>query len=257
MDMKVKEVAELVGASIRTLHHYDQIGLLTPKEITDSGYRLYSEENLETLQQILFFKELGFSLKEIKKIINSPSFNRQEALILQRKMLIEKRNKVDQMIETIDKTIKHLAGEIQMTNEERFEGINLGFNQFEEEARRRWGNQSIDEINTKLKEKSRDEQNDLSDRWDTIFNKLVSLRNQSPESQKVQSTIKEWYDFLNKNFSKYSLDAFYGLGQLYINDERFTKNIDQYGEGLAKLMSDAMGVFTYNQKRGGSNENNN
>ena len=257
MDMKVKEVAELVGVSIRTLHHYDQIGLLSPKEITDSGYRLYSEENLETLQQILFFKELGFTLKEIKKIINSPSFNRQEALILQRKMLIEKRNKVDKMIETIDKTIKHMAGEIQMTNEERFEGINVGFNQFEEEARRRWGNQSIDEINAKLKGMSKDEQNDLSDRWDMIFNKLACLRDQSPESHEVQATIKEWYDFLNKNFSKYSLDAFYGLGQLYINDERFTKNIDQYGEGLAKLMSEAMEVFTNNQKRGDSNENNN
>lgn len=257
MDMKVKEVAELVGVSIRTLHHYDQIGLLTPKEITDSGYRLYSEENLETLQQILFFKELGFTLKEIKNIINSPSFNRQEALILQRKMLLEKRNKVDKMLETIDKTIKHMAGEIQMTNEERFEGINFGFNQFEEEARRRWGNQSIDEINAKLKGMFKDEQKDLSDRWDMIFNKLACLRDQSPESQEVQATIKEWYDFLNKNFSNYSLDAFYGLGQLYINDERFTKNIDQYGEGLAKLMSEAMKVFTNNQIRGGSNENNN
>lgn len=257
MDMKVKEVAELVGVSIRTLHHYDQIGLLTPKEITDSGYRLYSEENLETLQQILFFKELGFNLKEIKKIINSSLFNRQEALILQRKMLIEKRKKVDKMIETIDKTIKHMAGEIQMTNEERFEGINVGFNQFEEEARRRWGNQSIDEINAKLKGMSKDEQNDLSDRWDMIFNKLACLRDQSPESKEVQATIKQWYDFLNENFSKYSLDAFYGLGQLYINDERFTKNIDQYGEGLAKLMSEAMEVFTNNQIRGGSNENNN
>lgn len=257
MSMKVKEVAELVGVSVRTLHHYDQIGLLTPKEITDSGYRLYSEENLETLQQILFFKELGFTLKEIKKIINSPLFNRQEALILQRKMLIEKRKKVDKMIETIDKTIKHMAGEIQMTNEERFEGINVGFNQFEEEARRRWGNQSIDEINAKLKGMSKDEQNDLSDRWDMIFNKLACLRDQSPESQEVQATIKQWYDFLNENFSKYSLDAFYGLGQLYINDERFTKNIDQYGEGLAKLMSEAMEVFTNNQIRGGSNENNN
>ncbi|MDF0748368.1 MerR family transcriptional regulator, partial [Bacillus velezensis] len=101
MGMKVKEVAELIGVSIRTLHHYDQIGLLTPQETTDSGYRLYSEENLEQLQQILFFKELDFSLKEIKEIINSPSFNRREALILQKKMLIEKRNRVDKMIETI------------------------------------------------------------------------------------------------------------------------------------------------------------
>lgn len=103
MGMKVKEVAELIGVSIRTLHHYDQIGLLTPQETTDSGYRLYSEENLEQLQQILFFKELDFSLKEIKEIINSPSFNRREALLLQKKMLIEKRNRVDKMIETIDR----------------------------------------------------------------------------------------------------------------------------------------------------------
>ncbi|MEJ8778412.1 MerR family transcriptional regulator [Pseudogracilibacillus sp. ICA-222130] len=257
MGMKVKEVAELVGISIRTLHHYDQIGLLTPKEITNSGYRLYSEENLETLQQILFFKEIGFTLKEIKKIINSPSFNRKEALVLQRNMLIEKRKKVDKMIETIDKTIKHMAGEIQMTNEERFEGFNVEFNQFEEEARLRWGNHSIDEINAKLKKMSQDEQNDLSGRWDTIFNKLAYLRYQSPESQDVQAAIKEWYDFLNKNFSKYSLDAFYGLGQLYINDERFTKNIDQYGKGLAKFMSKAMEVFTSNQVRGDNNENNN
>ncbi len=103
MGMKVKEVAELIGVSIQTLHHYDQIGLLTPQETTDSGYRLYSEENLEQLQQILFFKELDFSLKEIKEIINSPSFNRREALLLQKKILIEKRNRVDKMIETIDR----------------------------------------------------------------------------------------------------------------------------------------------------------
>ena len=171
-------------------------------------------------------------------------------------MLIEKRRKVDKMIDTIDKTIKHMAGVIQMTNEERFGGNNVGFNQFEEEARLRWGNQSIDEINAKLKKMSKDEQNDLSDRWDKIFNKLACLLDQSHESQEVQATIKEWYDFLNTNFCKYSLDAFYGLGQLYINDKRFTKNIDQYGEGLAKFMSEAMEVFTSNQIRGGSNENN-
>lgn len=172
-------------------------------------------------------------------------------------MLVEKRKKIDKMIDTIDKTIKHMAGEIQMTNEERFGGINIGFNQFEEEARLRWGNQSIDEINAKLKRMSKDEQNNLSDRWDKIFNKLACLRDQSHESSEVQATIKEWYDFLNTNFSKYSLDAFYGLGQLYINDKRFTKNIDQYGEGLAKFMSEAMRVFTINQIRGDNNEINN
>ncbi len=150
MDMKVKEVAELIGVSIRTLHHYDQIGLLTPKT-TDSGYRLYSEEHLEQLQQILFFKELDFSLKEIKEIINSPSFNRREALILQKKMLMEKRNRVDKMIDTIDKSIKHMMGEICMTNKERFEGIHFKHNLYEQEARKRWGDEPVDKVNIRLK----------------------------------------------------------------------------------------------------------
>jgi len=258
MSMKVKEVADLVGVSVRTLYHYDQIGLLKPKETTDSGYRLYSEEDLEKLQQILFFRELDFSLKEIKTIINSPSFNQQEALILQRKMLIEKRNRVDKMIETIDKTIKHIIGEIHITHEERFEGINFRFNQYEQEARMRWGNRSVDKVNAKLKGMAKDEQEDLYQNWDMIFNKLVQLRAYSPKSQEVQKAIKEWYDFLNENFGNYSLDAFYGLGQLYIKDERFTQNIDQYSEGLAKFMSRAMEIFSVNQKKkGGRDENNN
>ncbi|EKF36092.1 MerR family transcriptional regulator [Bacillus xiamenensis] len=252
--MKVKEVAELFDISIRTLHHYDQIGLLTPKEVTDAGYRLYSEENLETLQQILFFRELGFNLKEIKKIINNPSFDKHEAFILQRKMLMEKRNKLDKMIENIDKTLKHITGEIHLTNKERFEGMNMKFNEYEEEARYRWGNDSIDNVNFKLSRLSTEEQHDLSGRWDRIFHNLASLRNRTPQSKEVQAAIKEWYDFLNDNFSQYSLKSFYGLGQLYIQDERFTKNIDQYGEGLASFMSEAMKVFAVQQKRGHINE---
>jgi DNA-binding transcriptional MerR regulator len=139
MTLKVKEVADLVGISVRTLHHYDEIGLLNPGKITDSGYRLYSDENLETLQQILFFRELDFPLKKIKELITSPSFNRLEALELQRKMLLEKRNRLDKMIATIDKTSQHTKGEIQMSNKEKFEGFDFSNNPYEKEARERWG----------------------------------------------------------------------------------------------------------------------
>lgn len=123
--MRVKEVTDLMGVSARTLHHYDEIGLLTPKETTSSGYRLYTEENIKTLQQILIFKELSLSLKEIRKIIYSPSFNHGEALLFQRKMLLEKQSNIDKMINTINKTIQYMSGEIKMTNEEKFEGLAL------------------------------------------------------------------------------------------------------------------------------------
>jgi DNA-binding transcriptional MerR regulator len=238
--MKVKEVADLVGISVRTLHHYDEIGLLIPNETTESGYRLYSNENLETLQQILFFKELGFPLKKIKEIINSPSFDRQEALELHRKMLLEKRNRLDQMIATIEKTMKHSKGEINMSNEEKFEGFDFSHNPYEQEARERWGDKAVDNANVKFGKSEQDAMN-------SIYRKLASIRHKSPESEEAQTAIKEWYDFLNK-IATYSLEAFKGLGQMYVDDKRFTKNIDKFGEGLAKFMCDAMAFYADENK---------
>jgi DNA-binding transcriptional MerR regulator len=248
MAMKVKEVADLVGISVRTLHYYDEIGLLTPEETTESGYRLYSDENLETLQQILFFKEIGFPLKKIKEIINSPSFDRHEALVLQQKMLLEKRKRLDKMIATIEKTIQHMKGEIQMTNKEKFEGFDFSHNPYEQEARELWGDEAVDKANAKLGNMTKEEQEAMTKEMNSIYQKLASLRNGSPESDEAQAAIKEWYDFLNNNFGNYSLEAFKGLGQMYVDDERFTKNIDQFGEGLAKFMRDAMAVFADKNK---------
>ena len=236
--MKVKEVAELVGISVRTLHHYDEIGLLTPDEITESGYRVYSDENLEILQQILFFKELGFSLKEIKEIIYRPSFNRQEALEVHHHLLLEKRKQLDKMIETLEKTIRHSKGEIQMTNKEKFEGFDFSHNPYEQEARERWGDKAVDDANQKAKNMTKFDQ----EKFNEIYRNLATLRHFSPDSKEAQAAIEEWYVFLNK-LGDYSLDAFKGLGQMYVDDVRFTKNIDQFGEGLAKFMYDAMMVY--------------
>jgi len=250
MGMKVKEVADLVGISVRTLHYYDEIGLLVPEETTESGYRLYSDENLETLQQILFFKELGFPLKKIKDIIYNPSFDRQEALELQRQMLMEKRERLDQMIATIEKTIKHMKGEIQMSNKEKFEGFDFRHHPYEEEAWKRWGDEAVDRVNAKVRNMTKEEQKALSQEMESIYQKLAALRHQSPESEEAQAAIKEWYDFLNNHFNQYyTLDVFKGLGQLYVEDERFTKNIDQYGEGLAEFMRDAMHIFADKNKK--------
>lgn len=236
--MKVKEVAKLTGVSVRTLHHYDEIGLLLPDRLTEAGYRLYSDENLATLQQILFFRELGFSLKKIKQLLNHPNFDRQEAFDMQHKMLLEKRRKLDVMIETIEKTIQQEEGAYQMTNEERFKGFDFTSNPYEEEARRKWGNDQVDAANEVVKEKGEQ----FGEEMNRIYFKLAELRHLSPASEQAQEAIGEWYMFLNK-MGHYSMEAFRGLGEMYVADERFTRNIDQFGDGLAAFMCEAMGIY--------------
>lgn len=245
--MKVKEVADLVGISVRTLHYYDEIGLLQPSTMTDAGYRIYSKENLEHLQQILFFREMGFPLKRIKEILNSPQFDRLEALEIHRNMLLKKRDQFDQMLETIDKTIRHMKGEIDMTDKERFKGFDFSKNPYEEEARKRWGDQVVDESNTRINRMSIEEKQALGEEFDVLYKQLAAVRHESPDSADAQGLIKKWYDYINQ-FGQYTLEAFKGLGQMYVDDERFKKNIDQYGEGLAEFMRDAMAIFADSQK---------
>lgn len=242
--MKIKEVADMTGVSVRTLQYYDKINLLKPHEVTEAGYRLYTNENLETLQQILFFRELGFPLKKIKEIMQNPSFNREEALKLQREMLIKRKKQLEQMIVTIDKTLLELKGEIVMTNEEKFKGFDFSKNEYEQEARERWGDEAVDRSNDSLNKLSKKEQEKLGEEMNSIYRKLALLREGEPDSDEAQAAIYEWYLVLEKMMGgQCNLEVFQSIGQMYVDDERFTKNIDQFGEGLAKFMSDAMQVY--------------
>src|SRR5690606_6183941 len=139
---KIKEVAQLAGISVSTLQYYDKIGFLKPSEKTESGYRLYTTEDLETLQQILYFKKLDFPLKTIKEIIHSSSYDREAALNIEREMLLKWKEQLERMIETIDKTLRHMKGEIAMSNKEKFAGFDFSKNDYEEEVRRRWGDEA-------------------------------------------------------------------------------------------------------------------
>lgn len=244
MAMKVKEVADLVGVSVRTLHHYDEIGLLIPDQTTESGYRLYSDENLELLQQILFFKELGFSLQSIKEIVHSPTFDRQKALQMHHEMLLEKRRRLDQMIDTVEKTIRHYKGEIQMSNQEKFEGFDFRSNPYEQEARERWGDEAVDRANQKAAQMTQEDQQRIND----LYFHLASIRHMAPDSEEAQAGITEWYSLL-QSFGTYTPEMFRGLGQMYVADERFTQNIDKFGEGLAQFMCDAMGIYADRQQK--------
>lgn len=246
--MRVKEVSELVGISVRTLHHYDEIGLLIPEEVTEAGYRVYSQGNIQQLQQILFFRELGFSLKKIKEIIHDSAFDKQEALELQRKLLLKKEKQIGKLIKTIDKSLLHMKGEIEMTNKEKFSGFDFSQNPYEEEARQRWGDKKIDESNEKIKSKSKKELKEFENQFNEIYQKLAEIRHEQTDSKIAQQEIHEWYTLLN-TMGDYSPEAFKNLGEMYVMDERFTKNIDQFGEGLAMFMRDAMSVYADNLEK--------
>lgn len=174
----------------------------------------------------------------------SPSFDREEALELHKKMLLEKRARLDKVIATIDKTIQHTKGEIEMTNKEKFEGFDFSHNPYEEEAREKWGDAAVDKANEYAKGMSKENQEEFN----AIYRNLAALRHGAPDSKEAQEAIGVWYDYL-QNFGAYSLDAFKGLGQMYVADERFTKNIDKFGEGLAQFMCDAMEVYANRNKK--------
>lgn len=244
----VKEVAKLTGISIRTLHYYDEIGLLSPAT-SETGYRLYTNDDIEKLQQILFFKALDFPLKKIKNILESPDYNQLDALQYQKERLIEKKVRLETIIATIDQTIQNVKGERTMTDEEKFKGLDFSQNQYEQEAREKFGDEAINSSIQKLKNVSKKETETLNHSFHEIYRKLAKLRHGSPASEEAQNAIHQWYEFLNKNIGyHYTLEAFRGLGQMYTEDERFTKNIDQYGEGLALFMRDAMTVYANQNK---------
>lgn len=247
--MNVKQVSQLVGVSVRTLHHYDEIGLLTPDHVTEAGYRQYSEDNLQTLQHILFFKELGFSLKEIRRIMQSPDFNTFEALQLQKRSLLAKREQLEQMIATIDRTIAHVKGELQMSTEEKFAGLQWDINPYEQEAREKWGDKAVDDSKQRIGKLTHQQKAEIQQQWNEIYQGLAARIGTPVDSEETLALTKRWYELLNSDFGTYSYDAFIGLGQMYVQDERFTANIDKYGQGLAQYMSEAMAYWGNLQKQ--------
>jgi DNA-binding transcriptional MerR regulator len=240
--MTIKECADTAGISIRTLHYYDEIGLLTPEK-NQSGYRVYTEKDLDLLQQILFYRTLGFSLSDIKSMIYSKNFDIETALAEQRSALIEKQDQLNTLIETIDQTILYHKGEIEMKQEAKFKGFDFTDNPYEKEARKRYGNDAVDNTIKNIKGK----EDIFSEEANKIYEELASLRNDPPYSQAAQAAIEKWYRFLNR-LGNYSLDTFEGLGQMYVYDERFKAFIDKFGKGLAQFMCDAMAIYARNHR---------
>jgi len=246
MALTVKAVADLAGISIRALHHYDEIGLLKPAGQSASGYRLYSQQDLERLQQILFFRELGFGLKEIKEIIDSPGFDRRQALLAHRAALEQRRERIDRLISTIDRTLEGVDKEETPMSREEMKELFDGFDpsEYEDEARQRWGRtREFEESAARTGKYTKADWEKIKAEADGIYRNIADLMDRDPGDAAVQEWVGRWHQHINKWYYTCSLEVFRGLGEMYVQDERFTKNIDKTRPGLARFLRDAMRVY--------------
>lgn len=240
--MKINEVAKLTGITVRTLHYYDQIGLLHPSETTEAGYRIYNQDALDKLQQILFFRELEFPLSHIKEIVSSQCYDRQETLTKHRELLLQKRKRLDALIGMIDTAL----GEEQCIDFQAYDmtGLNKMKEKYAAEVRERWGE-------TEAYRESEQKTAGYDDlQWDMLKGEGAEIlkafgqnRHLKPESKEAQELVKRWQAYITDNFYHCTDEILSCLGLMYVGDERFTENIDRNGKGTAEFMSKSIEYF--------------
>ena len=238
--MTVNEVSKLAGVSIRTLQYYDKIGLLHPTGHTDAGYRLYDDTDLERLQHILLFRELEFSLKDIASIINSPDFDRSKALEQQIEMLKLKREHIDNLM--------NFALGIKLLGVKH-----MDFKAFDRSKLDEYSRQAKDmykespeykEMEEKSKNRTKEEEGILADRFMLLFKEAGTLKDKDPASPEAQDLVKRIQDFITENLYTCSKKILSGLGKMYSGGGDFTKNIDEYGgEGTAEFIDKAIQIY--------------
>lgn len=242
MELKINEVAKLTGVTVRTLHYYDEIGLLKPSKVSEANYRLYDDDAIEMLQQILFFKELDFPLNEIKEIVKSESFDRTEALKKHKELLIKKRKRIDKLINLVEKTI---GGECNMSFKE-FDNIDFenARKKYAKEVKERWGKtDAYVESETKSKNYGKEQWQQINQESGKILKAFAENRGKNPDSKEVQALVKEWQDYITKRFYKCTNEILKCLGLMYLEDKRFKENIDSYGNGTTEFMSQAIAIY--------------
>ena len=241
--MKISEVAKLTGVTVRTLHYYDEIGLLKPGQVTEAGYRVYDESDLAVLQQILFFRELDFPLEDIRKIMQHPAYEQESALRKQKELLMQKRSRLDGLIALVDKTLK---GEHDMSFRQ-FDTTQIEETRkkYAEEAKQRWGaTAAYAEYEKKASHRSDAQQKMLEGEGAMILGEFGRTRFLAPDSAEAQTLVKRWQEYITAHYYTCTKEILSCLGQMYIGDERFTQNIDEYGAGTAAFMAAAIGVYT-------------
>ena len=250
MEYTVKQLGDLAGVSGRTLRYYDQIDLLKPAWTNESGYRIYGPEEVDRLQQILFFRELGADLRTIKELLESPDFREKQALRAHREQLLEKRSQLDLLIQNVEQTLAALEGGRPMTDQEKLVGfkerlVKENEEKYGAEIREKYGDETVDASNAKLMGLTEAQYVEMEKLAEEIIQSLVKAVGQKKpegeEGQRIAALHRKWLTFTWKDYSK---EAHAGVAEMYVADERFTAYYDQHKEGAAKFLRDAIVAYT-------------
>ena len=254
MEYTVQKLAHLAGVSTRTLRYYDEIDILKPARINSSGYRIYGQEEVNRLQQILFYRELGVSLDRIKTIVTAPSFDGAAALREHREKLLEKKEQLELLIANVEKTISLTEGRTQMSNKERFEGfkkkmIEENEKKYGKEIREKYGNDTVNRSNEKVMNMTQEQHDEVTALAEQVTVTLAeAFKTGDPAgdlAQKAADLHKQWLCYY---WNEYSKEAHAGLAQMYVDDERFTAYYDKEHPGTAEFLRDAIHIYTGSKK---------
>ena len=244
MKMHIREFAKLTGVSVRTLHYYDEIGLLKPSFVEEqNGYRFYDERCLERMQEILFYRELDFPLKDIGEIMSSPDYDKQTALKEQRRLLTLKKERLERLITALDGAMKGENLSMNIFDNSEYEAQR---EQYAKEAKEKWGfTEAYKESAEKTKDYSKEKWSNVSEGMNSLMAEFAECRarGNAPESDEAQALVKKWQNYITENFYTCTKEILAGLGQMYIADERFKDNIDKHGKGTAEFMCQAIGAY--------------
>ena len=244
----VKQLSKLAGVTPRTLHHYDSIGLLKPSRVGENGYRYYGDESLLRLQQILFYRELGLSLEQIKKLMGRHDFDLLPALESHKVELAKRIERLERLVRTVENTIQHVKGQKEMSKRQLFQAFSDEEQaEYEKEIAEKYDPATVKESQRKWKSYTVVEKQRIGEEGNDITEALLNAMPKGPASPEAQAAMKRWREYIGY-FWVPNDEQFAGLIDLYNDDPRFKANFDKVDTGLAVFMKEAVSYMIANSQ---------
>lgn len=248
MYYKIKEIADMSGVSVRMLHYYDKIGLLKPEKVSQAGYRLYTEDDIKKLSQILFYRELDFSLEEIKEILYASSSYKLEVLKMQQQILAKKRDKIDALMNAITKSIASLEQGENPRDPNIFTSldliqINRNKEQLKSDLMTHVFVPSDEDCGVKTSKYSKEDWTIIMYRMDSILNKISMKMDKGPADVEVQELLGEFKAFINNNLIKCNDSTLKLLGGLYVDNPLYRSYMEHFGDRFPEFLKSAIDIY--------------